>query len=247
MNNTMVKTKTLMLIAVFSALYFVLRMIPTFPMIGVSGGSFALADILAPLYGLILGPFIGGFSIIIGTFLAILAGKPIVFMGFDFLPALMNALIIGLIIKKKPVLAISLNALIFVLFLLHPYTAITVPIKFSQFETQFFFPWLHLIAFIILVSPVREKTVKWLSESLKTKIIAVSILTLIGTMVQHLTGSLLWETIYGIFMGKAPEAFKLLWRAIFWVYPFERVFIVIISVIIGVPLLKVKETLISKA
>jgi len=239
------KTKTLMLIAVFSALYFVLRMIPTFPMIGVSGGSFALADILASLYGLILGPFIGGFSIIIGTFLAIAAGKPIVFMGLDFLPALMNALIVGLIIRRRIVLSVSLNALLLALFLLHPYTAITIPIKFSQFETQFFFPWLHLIAFIILVSLTKSKVVDWLSKSLKNKIAAVSILTLIGTMAQHLTGGLLWETIYGAFMNKAPEAFRLLWNAIFWVYPFERIFIVITATIIGVPLLKVKETLIK--
>jgi uncharacterized membrane protein len=239
------KTKTLMLIAVFSALYFVLRMIPTFPMIGVSGGSFALADILASLYGLILGPFIGGFSIIIGTFLAIAAGKPIVFMGLDFLPALMNALIVGLIIRRRIVLSVSLNALLLALFLLHPYTAITIPIKFSQFETRFFFPWLHLIAFIILVSLTKSKVVDWLSKSLKNKIAAVSILTLIGTMAQHLTGGLLWETIYGAFMNKAPEAFRLLWNAIFWVYPFERIFIVITATIIGVPLLKVKETLIK--
>lgn len=239
------KTKTLMLIAVFSALYFVLRMIPTFPMIGVSGGSFALADILASLYGLILGPFIGGFSIIIGTFLAIAAGKPIVFMGLDFLPALMNALIVGLIIRRRIVLSVSLNALLLALFLLHPYTAVTIPIKFSQFETRFFFPWLHLIAFIILVSLTKSKVVDWLSKSLKNKIAAVSILTLIGTMAQHLTGNLLWETIYGAFMNKAPEAFRLLWNAIFWVYPFERIFIVITATIIGVPLLKVKETLIK--
>jgi len=239
------KTKTLMLIAVFSALYFVLRMIPTFPMIGVSGGSFALADILASLYGLILGPFIGGFSIIIGTFLAIAAGKPIVFMGLDFLPALMNALIVGLIIRRRIVLSVSLNALLLALFLLHPYTAVTIPIKFSQFETRFFFPWLHLIAFIILVSLTKSKVVDWLSKSLKNKIAAVSILTLIGTMAQHLTGGLLWETIYGAFMNKAPEAFRLLWNAIFWVYPFERIFIVITATIIGVPLLKVKETLIK--
>ncbi|MBS7656260.1 ECF transporter S component [Candidatus Bathyarchaeota archaeon] len=247
MNNKMLQTKTLIFIAVFSALYFVLRMIPTFPMIGVSGGSFALADILAPLYGLILGPFIGSISIIIGTFIAIAAGKPIIFMGLDFLPALTNALIIGLIVKKRAVLSISLNALLFVLFLLHPYTAITIPVKFSQFEVKFFFPWLHLIAFIILLSPFKGKAVEWLNKSLKAKTAAVSMLALIGTMAQHLTGNLLWETIYGVFIGKAPEAFKLLWNAIFWVYPFERIFIVIMATIIGVPLLKVKEAFISKA
>jgi uncharacterized membrane protein len=240
------KTKILMLIAVFSALYFVLRMIPTFPMIGVSGGSFALADVLASLYGLILGPFIGCLSIIIGTFLAIAAGKPIIFMGFDFLPALINALIVGLIIKKRTALPIGLNALLFALFLLHPYTAITVPIKFFNFKTQFFFPWLHLIAFIILIFQFKLKVADWLNKSLKAKVAAVSILTLIGTMAQHLTGGLLWETIYGSFMNKAPEVFKsVLWPAVFWVYPFERIFIVIIATIIGVPLLRVKKELIN--
>jgi hypothetical protein len=167
-------------------------------------------------------------------------------MGFDFLPASINAFIIGLIIKKRRLPSIALNALILALFLLHPYTAIMVPIKFFQFEAQFFFPWLHLIAFIMLISPIREKAVNWLKGNLAAKSAAILTLTLIGTMAQHLTGSLLYETIYGAFMGKAPEAFKLLWYAIFWVYPFERIFIIIIATIIGVPLLKVKETLINR-
>ena len=99
LSNINTRTKIIAAIAVFSALYAVLRPVPLGPMIGL-GQHFSISDFLAPLYGIILGPYIGGFSIIIGTFIGML-GKPPVFMGFDFLPALINTLSIGFLIKRK--------------------------------------------------------------------------------------------------------------------------------------------------
>jgi hypothetical protein len=58
-------------------------------------------------------------------------------------------------------------------------------------------------------------------------------------MAQHLTGNLLYETVWGMFLGKAPEAFKLLWYAIFWIYPIERTFIIIVTAIMGLPILRI--------
>ena len=70
------KTKIIALVSIFTALYAVLRIIPTVPMIGSSGNWFSVSDVIAPLYGIILGPYIGGLSIIIGTFLAMAMGRP---------------------------------------------------------------------------------------------------------------------------------------------------------------------------
>jgi len=248
-SNKRIPTMAITLISIFAVLYFTFRMIPAFPMLGVSGGAFALADVLAPVYGIILGPTIGAISIILGTFLAIVMGKPMIFMGFDFLPAMMNAFIVGLIIKKQRILPIVLYTLLFILFLIHPYTAITALIQIPQssFKTQFFFAWLHLIALLILISPFRNKAVKWLeeNENIAKQSLAILFLSFIGTMAQHLTGSLLYETIWGAFMNKPLEAFKLLWHIIFWLYPIERTFITISATIIGVPLLRIIRKLLK--
>jgi hypothetical protein len=92
------QTKIIASIAVFSSLYAVLRIMQTIPMIGAQGASFSLSDVLAPLYGIILGPYVGGASVIIGTFLGMAMGKPVVFLGLDFLPAFVCTVALGLLV-----------------------------------------------------------------------------------------------------------------------------------------------------
>lgn len=58
-------------IAIFSALYAVLRLIQTVSMVGVPEARFSITDAFAPLYGILLGPYVGGLSVILGTFLGI--------------------------------------------------------------------------------------------------------------------------------------------------------------------------------
>ncbi|MEM2902453.1 MAG: hypothetical protein QXO32_06985 [Candidatus Bathyarchaeia archaeon] len=242
MSAKKVSTKAVASIAVLSVVYFIFRMLPTFPMIGVSGGAFSLSDVLAPLYGVILGPYMGAVTVIIGTFLAIAAGKPVIFLGLDFLPATVNTLMVGFLARKRRIQPISLNIALFTLFLLHPYTAITVPARIPGLkgEAHLFYPWLHLAALIILISPLSGKAAEWVNKKSTIPLsAAILLLSLIGTMAQHLTGNLLYETVWGMFLGKAPEAFKLLWYTIFWLYPTERAFIIAVTTLIGTPLLRI--------
>jgi len=74
--NNFFTTNRLALISSFAAVYAVIRILPTFPMLGVSGSTFAAADIIAPLYGVILGPIIWPISVILGTFLGFLGRPP---------------------------------------------------------------------------------------------------------------------------------------------------------------------------
>jgi biotin transporter BioY len=82
-----ITTKQIAITAIFAAIYAVFRIIPLGPMIGLSA-SFSLSDSLAPLFGIILGPYLGGLSVIIGTFSAMALGKAPIFLGLDFLPGL---------------------------------------------------------------------------------------------------------------------------------------------------------------
>ena len=233
-------TRQVAIVATFAVVYFLFRMIPTFAMVGVSG-AFSLADVIAPLYGIILGPFAGVISIIVGTVLAMAFGRPVIFLGLDFLPSAMDALVVGLLVQRKRLPAITLYLVFFITFLANPYTAIFVPVSvpFLNLNTFFLYPWLHFVALLVLISPLSKKAADWVNEaSLINLAPGILILVFIGTFTQHLVGGLLYETVLGMFIGKAPEVFRLLWNTVFWLYPFERAFIIILSTVIGVPLVK---------
>ncbi|HDQ05231.1 MAG TPA: hypothetical protein ENN36_00720 [Candidatus Bathyarchaeota archaeon] len=241
------RTKIIAITSIFTALYAVLRIIPTVPMIGASGASFSLSDIVAPLYGLILGPYIGGLSIIIGSLIAFF-GKPPVFLGLDFLPATVAAVSLGLLIKRKWIPVIALNLVLLVAFLLHPNTSVFVNVPLSGMAIPLPFAWLHIVALLALISPLGRKAVEWVSTPTAAKAATgIAILFFIGTMMQHLTGNLLFETVMAYPIGTIPiEAYPGIWTSIFFVYPIERAALVVLGTIIGTPLLRVlKNTLLA--
>ena len=233
-------TRQIAIVATFAVVYFIFRMIPTFAMVGVSGGTFSLADVIAPLYGIILGPW-GALSVTLGTVLAFAFGRPLIFLGLDFLPGAVDALLVGLLIQGKRLLAVMIYAALFIAFLLNPYTAILIPIvvPFLNLKMFAFYPWLHLAVLIVLISPLSKKAPEWVNEaSLKKITLGVLIFAFIGTIAQHLVGGILYELVLGMLAGQAPETFRLLWNIVFWLYPFERGFIIGLSTVIGVPLVK---------
>jgi hypothetical protein len=239
-----ITTKQIALIAIFSALYSVIRLIPMGPMIGLST-TFSVADCLAPVYGIVLGPFTGGASIIIGTFLAMAYGKPVIFLGLDFLPAFVNAVAIGFLMRKKWIPAIILNVALLAIFIANPLTTqfFNIPIGASTIPVPFY--WLHIVALVVLISPLGYKAGPWVKTLKPTHIIAgVAILAFIGTMMQHLTGNILTEVVSTQITGALkPETLStIIWPAAFVLYPWERLTLVILAVIVGVPLVKALKT-----
>jgi hypothetical protein len=236
---------------VFSAVYAVMRIIPTFPVIGVEGGYFSLADVLAPIYGIILGPYIGGACVLIGTFLGMSMKAPI-FLGLDFLPALVNVVAIGFLARKKWLPAVILYVVLLSVFVLNPLTLNFVSIPGTPLLVPF--TWLHLVAFFLLLSPLGMKAGKWVQsakpqttaipgksgfEKFKNSISSKAVvgfvtLVFIGTMLQHLMGNILYENIF-VYVNHylSPEALTLKWNVIFFLFPWERLMLVIFATIIG--------------
>ena len=226
------RTKIIAFSIVFSALYAVLRLVPLGPMIGLSA-TFSVSDFLAPLYGIILGPYVGGLSIVIGTFLGMAMGKAPVFFGLDFLTAFVNTVAIGFLMKRKWAPVVVLNIVLLVAFALNPLTTLFFgPVPFF---------WLHLVAFLVLISPLGRNAGQWV-ETLKPKFLTagLAILAFVGTMMQHLTGNILTEVVRGQILGiTPPEAFStVIWPGAFVLYPWERLTLVILSVVVGVPLVR---------
>ncbi len=241
--NLSTRTKIIASIAIFSALYAVLRMIQTVPMIGVSGARFSVSDAVAPVYGIVLGPYVGGFSVILGTFIAIAMGRPVQFMFLDFLPAFVNAVALGFLARRKWWPAVALNAVLLVAFLLNPLTSIFITVGGVAIP----FVWLHIVAFVVLVSPLGRNAGVWI-QSLKPKQLTagLAISAFVGTMMQHLMGGILYETILNqiyVVIGQSPileaSAYPANWAFVFFLYPWERLILVVLAVVIGAPLVRV--------
>ena len=235
------KTYIIAFIVIFAALYAVLRIMPTVPMVGGSGAYFSVSDIAAPLYGSILGLLTGGSSVILGTYLAMAFGRPAPFLGLDFLPATVNAIAIALLLKRKWGVVIVLNAILLITFLLHPFTAILINIPIGDSLISIPFAWLHIVAFIILLSPLPRKAVDWVL-TLETRNIAkgLAVLAFVGTMMQHLMGNLLYETIFGQVLQYYSQVdfATILWPSVFFLYPVERIILIILTVVVGTPLIR---------
>ena len=267
------RTKTIALIAIFAALFAVLRRMDAIPMIGVPGARFSLSDILPPIYGVILGPFTGGISVIIGTFLGIAMGKPVIFLFLDFLPAFVNTVAIGLLVKRKWWPVVLLYVALLVAFLINPLTSIFIDVGGIAIP----FVWLHIVALVVLLSPLARKAPKWVESVEQIKkvekvepakqtnrlrkfvdsvkrirylTIGLFVFAFIGTMMQHLMGNILYEVVLNQFyvvLGQDPivatSAFPGIWYAAFFVYPLERLVLIVLAVVVGVPLVRVlKQT-----
>ncbi|WP_455363492.1 hypothetical protein [[Eubacterium] cellulosolvens] len=226
-----------MFIASFAALYGVLRLVPIFAWIGGQGRVFTASDFVVSLYGILLGPYVGSASVIVGTFLGIAFTGRTTFFGLDFVPAMMNTLTLGFLIRRKRIVSVSLFTAMLVLFFLHPYTPNFLPVP----NTSIVFPflWLHLLAYAVLLSPLNGKAVTWVTGPSTARMIpAVLVLSLIGTMAQHLAGNLLFASMATAVMGLTPSALALSWGAIFVVYPIERGLIVGVTTIVGAAVIK---------
>ncbi len=234
MKTSRSKSAKIALTAVFAALYFVLRSLPNpipflFQMIGVSG-RFTAGDFLLTIVALVAGLGGGVLSVFIGTVLAYpMSGTP--FLGLDFLPGVMNILIVGLILGNRRRIAQGAYIALLLLFLVSPYSLL-----FGYGDVPY--TWLHVVALVLLLSPVIARVPNWIVRNDNYQLAAVATLAFVGTMAQHLTGGLLFELAVGLVQGNSPTILRSNWQIIFWLYPAERLLITAISTVISVGLVR---------
>ncbi len=198
-------------------------------MVGISG-RFTAGDFLVTAIAIIGGPWSGTLSVLIGTVLAY-AVKPPIFFGLDFLPAVTNVLIAALILSNRRRIALAIYIAVLVAFLASPYS---LPFGYGYVP----YSWLHILALIVLLSPLVAKIPSWITSNRSRQLVAIALLAFVGTMAQHLTGGLLYELTAGLVAGISPSSFKQFWRIIFWVYPAERLLIVALSTVIAAALFR---------
>ncbi len=221
------RTRQVTLAASFAAVYFVLRSIPTFQMVGISS-RFTTGDFLLTTIALLGGFWSGTLSVLIGTILAY-GVRPPIFFGLDFLPGIVNVSIAALLLSGRLRAARGIYIASFFAFVLSPYSLL-----FGYAYVPY--TWLHILALVVLLSPIPAKIPSWVNTMGARQIAAVGLLAFEGTMGQHLVGGLLYELAAGLVGGIGPSNFEDFWRVIFWLYPTERLLIVVFSSIIAIAL-----------
>lgn len=219
------RTRQITLAASLAAVYFILRSIPIFQMVGAPGcARFTAGDFILTSIALVGGLWSGILSVVSGTVLAYGVCPP-TFLGLDFLPAVINVSITALILKSRYRIAQGIYLVSFFAFVLSPYSLL---FGFGYVP----YTWLHIIAMVILLSPLAAKIPGWVNEGGFRQIASIVALVFVGTMGQHLVGGLLYELVVGFVGGTSPSRFGSIWRVIFWLYPPERALIAAISTVI---------------
>ncbi len=234
----------LALTASLAAFYVVFRSIPTFPSFGFPGTTFKFGDMVAPLYGILLGPVLAPIAIAIGTVVAFSTGAPPVFLGLDFLQASMCAAVVGLVTRGRRKEAFLLDLTLLGIFLALPFA----PGPIQVGNTLVPYVWLYVVALALLASPITKWAANVVIQDWKGKswrnVLAVLNLALIGTVAQHMTGGILTQAVVGLNFHTIPgrgryPTWQAFWTFLFWISPFERAVITVIAVLIAVPVILV--------
>jgi hypothetical protein len=220
--------KDLALTICFIALYVIFGFIKISPIIGLPGQAITAAAIMAPLMGIILGPYISTLSTFMGGLVGFFFGS---FSLLSFASGIFAALCSGLTYNKKRVGSIVAYFFLFLLFAFYP---IVGPI--------WLFPatiWFQIIVFFILLSPLQSAALRNFNSEKDGKLLfAFFITALTSTLAGQIAGSLTLELI------QMPDVnyFRGTWEAITFLYPVERIIIALSAAFIGVPLTKVLKS-----
>jgi len=218
--------KTTALIVCFTALYTVFCFIPISPIIGLPGKTITAAAIIAPIIGIMLGPFIGAFSTLLGGTIASFGG---VFSPPSLVSGVVTASCSGMLFLHKRSLCVFTYFSLLFLFGFYPFVG---PV--------WLYPplmWFQMVGFLILVSPLQSKAIKNLNSKKVSKLFqAFFITSLTSTLAGQIAGSLVFEVLaWPIFMADV-NGWRATWQFLTFLYPAERVLIALMATLIGTTL-----------
>ena len=180
---------------------------------------------------MIFGP-LGALSIVVGVFLDFGLGRPISFLGLDFLIDSAAVVTAGLAFIGRRKLAVLFPAALIALFLVSPDSAGVVQVEGASVP----FVWMHVLSVgtlavaLFLERKGRIQRLGWFF---------VGAVMFASTMAGHVTGGILTEYVYlsqGTLFGAGSSGAY--WSTVFFLYPAERVFITVVGTAVSVPVLR---------
>lgn len=197
-----ISTKNIALTAVFAGLFVALSALPGIPIIGGTGKIDIILAALGPVYGIILGPWLGGISAFLGAILAwfLPPGSPGL-TGLVMTPCpLIGALTAGglsshMLNRKAWIISLVIMGSL-VLGWYATWVGMAAPL----------YPVMHIIALlIIIVLQWRISNFIWSGSKIKN-IVGVALASYVGIMADHMAGNLIFINTLGIvFSWKAIQ------------------------------------------
>jgi len=225
------------LVAIFAALYYVLSLIsPYVPAIGLPDIKIQLEALIASVFGLVLGPYLGALAAFLGAFITwVLPPGSMNPMGAPFLlsPPI-NALVVGLIFYRKWKYAFAVfGALILTFLFLPPSQPLT-----EQYIVPAAVLWDKILALLLIIPTV--KLSNKLSNPAKLPILFF-LLSFIGNQADNMWGADIFAVPFvyeGIFQIPDVNVVRYLFVVSPFIYPAIRLIQAIFATMIAVPLIK---------
>jgi predicted membrane protein len=215
--------KEVALSSCFAALYVVLSFVPMFHLLG-AFQYITLAAMLVPLIGIMLGPYLGAVSTLLG---GIINYSINTFSPMSLVAGVIGAACAGLLYKNRQALCSLIYLILLFTFALYP--------LYGPFWTSPEVMWFHLVGFLILISPLQSIASKSFRSGKVSKLLFAFFLTsLTSTLAGQIAGNVVFETITD------PRG---IWPLLTFVYPFERTTIAVVAAFIGVPLFEALKSI----
>jgi len=230
--NKKLSAKNVALSVCFTALYTVFCFIPISPIIGLPGKTITAAAIMAPVLGIMLGPYIGALSTILGGTIASFAGA---FSPPSLVSGVVTAFCAGMLYLRKRSLCIFAYFSLLFLFGFYPFVG-----PFWLYPPLM---WFQIVGFLVLISPLQSKAIRDLnSESVSKLFQAFFTVFLTSTLAGQIAGSLVFEVLaWPVFMADI-NGWRATWQFLTFIYPAERVIIALMGTFIGTTLHKILKS-----
>ncbi len=186
------KSKDIAMVSVFAALLVGVSRLPGIPIVGGSG-KIEFTVILAPIIGIVLGPWLGGLAVFLGDFISWIIPST-TFFGLLMLPCgLVAAMTSGALTRRKGIgnwkLAAAVLGVLIALWYLTPVG-----------REVFFYPFLHLAALAVVIL-FRGRVADLLRSNAKWKLtVGTALSSYAGIMANHMTGNIIFIASVGWFI-----------------------------------------------
>jgi hypothetical protein len=222
-------TKSIAALACFSALYSVLSSLPISPLVGLPGKAVTAAAILAPIIGIVLGPYLGAAATTMGGLIGLFANLS--FSPPSLVSGIATAYCAGLLFEgKRAACTFAYFSLLFI-FAFYPFI--------GPVWTYPFLLWFQIIGFILLISPLQSAASNYLKSGATSKLaFAVFAIALTSTLAGQIAGSLASEALAWPAFLADINAWRGIWQVVAVLYPVERIIIALVATLIATSLIR---------
>ena len=223
-------SKEVALLISSTTLYAFFSFVPAFPIFGLQGGAITLAAMMAPVFGMLLGPCLGLATALLGGLVGLFLAP--VFFPPSFVSGMAAAVFAGFLYLGRRDLCVSLYLSLLFLLGFYPFVG---PIWIFPL-----FMWFQVVGLVILASPLSLKTSSWIERSndYKKLLLAFFTMYLTATLAGQMAGSLTLEFLSWPILMEDIAGWTTIWQVVTWIYPVERILIALSATPIGIALYK---------